>query len=138
MIHAKKYAAADYDAIAALWKRGVSTLEIADALGIPKNSVCRMARTARLRGDPRFPERGFWPQPQPRSPAFTPPEPPAPPSKGCPLVDLEPSGCRYAITDFAAPVHLFCGEPQRPDSAYCAVHHTLCNPLPHLRLRRAA
>ena len=45
------------DAIARLWALGQPTLEIARRLEIPKNSVCRLARTARLRGDPRFPAR---------------------------------------------------------------------------------
>ena len=31
--------------------------DIGKRLGIPKNSICRLARNARLRGDPRFPAR---------------------------------------------------------------------------------
>lgn len=39
------------------------------------------------------------------------------------LLDLEPSDCRWPVTDDRP--HLFCGEPKLPGSSYCACHKPL-------------
>lgn len=37
-----------------------------------------------------------------------------------PLLDLNPSDCRWPVTDDRP--FLFCGEPKAPESSYCACH----------------
>lgn len=39
------------------------------------------------------------------------------------LDELQPDECRYPYGDGP---FLFCGNPQQPDSSYCAGHHRLC------------
>jgi GcrA cell cycle regulator len=125
--------------IASLWADKVTTAEIGRRLNMPKNSVCGMARSARLKGDPRFPERGLQ---APRGPrrvgrGKAPPDPvsalvlvPARP-RGGPLrvFELEAHHCRYAvISGTARGDHWFCAKPKQVGSPYCAEHHALCNP----------
>ena len=55
---AVSYGEEDLARIAELWAQRLPTAEIGRRLNVPKNSICRLARDARLKGDPRFPERG--------------------------------------------------------------------------------
>ena len=59
--------------IAELWAQGVITEEIARRLDMTKGSVCRLARDARLRGDPRFPARGRFDMTKRKCVPITPP-----------------------------------------------------------------
>ena len=128
--------------IAKFWARSITTAEIGRLLCISKNSVCRLARDARLRGDPRFPER-VQPPREPTPPRLrarrskAPPLSvsalviaPAPPARGpFRVVELQPHHCRYAVfSGSERGDHRFCGEPRQANSPYCAVHHVLCNP----------
>ena len=137
-----KYTEDDLARIAALWADKVTTAEIGRRLRISKNSICRLARDARLKGDPRFPERGLQVQREPKEArqagkSKAPPEPvsvlafaPARP-KGGPLrvYELEAHHCRYAVISGAARGdHWFCAKPKQVSSPYCAEHHALCNP----------
>lgn len=128
--------------MASLWADKVSTAEIGRRLDMPKNSVCGAARSARLRGDPRFPERriSFAPKtPQPRPaeklkarPALRPVVVvvSAPPARGpFRVIDLQAHHCRYPVfSGSERGDHRFCGEPHQANSPYCAEHHALCNP----------
>jgi GcrA cell cycle regulator len=137
--------------IASLWADKISTAEIGRRLHISKNSVCRLARDARLRGDPRFPERGLnvaREAPKPRQAGKSEARPasvsaivvvPAPPARGpFRVVDLQPHHCRYAVfSGSERGDHRFCGEPRQANSPYCAEHHALCNPPLVYRAKRA-
>jgi hypothetical protein len=128
--------------IASLWADKATTAEIGRRLRMPKNSVCGMARSARLRGDPRFPERGInvtrKATPKPRPPGKTKARPapppalvvPAPPARGpFRVFELLSHHCRYPMfSGFERGDHRFCGEPRWESSPYCAKHHALCNP----------
>lgn len=139
-----RYTEDDLARIAALWADKVSTAEIGRRLRISKNSVCRLARDARLKGDPRFPERGMnvareAPEPRPRpaaaktSKARPAPRPivvvSAPPAHGpFRVFDLLARHCRYPVfSGSERGDHRFCGEPRQENSPYCAGHHALCN-----------
>jgi GcrA cell cycle regulator len=137
--------------IASLWADKVTTAEIGRRLDISKNSVCRLARDARLRGDPRFPERGLnfageAPTPRQARKSEARPAPvsavvlvPAPPARGpFRVFDLQPHHCRYAVfSGLERGDHRFCGEPKQANSPYCAEHHALCNPSLHYVKKRA-
>ena len=141
---ASKYGEDVLARIAALWADKVSTAEIGRRLRISKNSICRLARDARLKGDPRFPERGInvareAPQPRPRPVAKTSKARPAPPPvlvvvsapparRPFRVFDLLPCHCRYPVfSGSQRGDHRFCGEPRQANSPYCAEHHALCN-----------
>lgn len=47
-----------WDAVLGLWATGLSARLIAEQTGVPRNSVCRIAREARSRGDARAVARG--------------------------------------------------------------------------------
>jgi GcrA cell cycle regulator len=128
-----KYTEDDLARIAALWADKVTTAEIGRRLNMPKNSVCGMARSARLKGDPRFPERGLQVPRKPKAPpepvsvlAFVPARPRSGPLR---VFELEAHHCRYAvISGTARGDHWFCAKPKQAGSPYCAEHHALCNP----------
>lgn len=42
------------------------------------------------------------------------------------LADLDLKDCRFAVTDHAAAVHLFCGRPSLRGYSYCQEHRDLC------------
>jgi GcrA cell cycle regulator len=143
------YGEDDLARIAELWAQQLSTAEIGRELELPKNSVCRLARNARLRGDPRFPERRFErsePKPRQIGKSKAPPAPvlvpliaPSPPKRGpFRVFELEPHHCRYPV--FSGQTrgdHRFCGEPRRHNSAYCDKHDALCNTGLFARAKRA-
>ena len=57
-----------------------------------------------------------------------PPEAPVPADfLGLTILDLPLNGCRYPSGDGP---YLFCGNPQRDGSSYCAYHHKKCNYMP--------
>jgi hypothetical protein len=129
-----KYTEDDLARIASLWADKVTTAEIGRRLRISKNSVCRLARDARLRGDLRFPVRV---RPSPMSAVVI---VPAPPARGpFRVIELLAHHCRYAVfSGSERGDHRFCGEPRQANSPYCAKHHALCNPGPtHYAKKRA-
>jgi hypothetical protein len=44
--------------------------------------------------------------------------------RGVPMADLQPHGCRFAVTPTGVPAHghLFCNEPSEPGAPYCCEH----------------
>jgi hypothetical protein len=129
------------DKIAELWAKGLTTAVIGERVGIPKNSVCRLAYEARIAGDARFPARAL--RPVPKSKGVKPrvimrpvmPRRKRPPYSGPKpralhpfIYELKPGECRYAVTsiDMARDAHRFCAKPQAEGSSYCAEHYDLC------------
>jgi hypothetical protein len=41
------------------------------------------------------------------------------------LKDLPAGRCKWPVSEFHARLHLFCGQPQAPDSVYCAAHTSM-------------
>jgi hypothetical protein len=143
------YGADTLDKIAELWAKGVKTTEIARLLKIPHGSACRLARKARLRGDPRFPARLFAPlrgprpttKPKSEKPRSKParlkarPKPkhrPAPKSASPPIdllypriYELAANACRYPTGEREGEQR-FCAKSQKHGFAYCEEHYTLC------------
>jgi len=138
----------DLDQIAELWAEGLTTTVIGQRLKIPKNSVCRLARNARLSGDPRFPMRVGLGPPKKKAdggsarggsikPRALPPDPPPArprtPSMAARclenrrprIYELRPNECRYPVIAEGRD-HRFCAAPQRPGSSYCGKHADLC------------
>ena len=107
--------------IAELWAQGVITEEIARRLDMTKGSVCRLARDARLRGDPRFPPRGRFDMTKRKCA-------PIPIIKINPmLIDLKPGQCKWPVRSEGerGEEHHFCADPQAPSSPYCKTHAAL-------------
>ena len=103
--------------IADLWASGIITEEIGRRLGASKGSVCRLARDARLRGDPRFPARGRF--------DMTKRAPPAPKPKTNPTVfELMPDDCKWPVRSEGerGELHFFCAKPRQAGSPYCPKH----------------
>jgi hypothetical protein len=143
------YDAVTLDQIAVLWAAQLTTAQIGVRLHIPKNSICRLARTARLRGDSRFPARGFVnrrksdPQPEPEIVSLPPRAPrryvmvgrrevrlpPVALHNPPRIYELGPHACKYPIAEPAPRDHRFCAKPQYPGSAYCPEHDDLCRSL---------
>jgi len=112
------------DEIAKLWAQGVITEEIARRLKTTKGSVCRKARDARLKGDPRFPARGRFDLTKHKET-----KPPTPTIKVNPnLFDLLPNQCKYPVRSEGerGEEHYFCAEPRTDGSPYCREHDALC------------
>ena len=139
----KKYDAGTLDQIAGLWAR-TKTSEIARLLKIPHGSVCRLARSARLCGDPRFPVRPSrvkraLPKPEPKlavKKAALPRRRPAPTPASAvrPRIwELRENQCRYPVHETDAREHLFCAAPTREREPYCPTHFALCNNPPHAK-----
>jgi hypothetical protein len=133
----KPYGPAIIDRIAELWASKLTTREIGAELGIPKNSVCRLAFNARARGDERFPPRGssFHPLreeskvPKPPKhrvfPASLRPTRPIGPRRIYELIERE---CRYPVDiDAVSSHHLFCAAATLAETSYCEKHLALCN-----------
>ena len=138
----------DLDQIAELWAEGLTTTVIGQRLKIPKNSVCRLARNARLSGDPRFPMRVGLGPPKKKADGGSarrgsvkllalPPDP-SPARSRTPsmaarrlenrhprIYELRPNECRYPVIAEGRD-HRFCAAPQRPGSSYCGKHADLC------------
>ena len=110
--------------IAELWAQGVITEEIARRLDMTKGSVCRLARDARLRGDPRFPARGRFDMTK-RTRRST-PVPQAPKTNPM-LVDLKPNECKWPVRSEGerGDEHHFCADIRLPGSPYCKDHAAL-------------
>ena len=110
--------------IAQLWAQGVITEEIARRLDMTKGSVCRLARDARLRGDPRFPARGRFDMTKRKCvPIAAPPPPKTNPT----LFDLKPGECKWPVRSEGerGDLHFFCADPRAPGSPYCKEHTAL-------------
>ena len=143
----KKYDAGTLDRIAELWARDTKTSEIARILKIPLGSTCRLARNARLCGDPRFPVRPslmkrapLKPEPKlaarkaalPRRRVAKPA--PKPVSAVRPRIwELRENQCRYPVHETDTREHLFCAAPTREREPYCPMHSALCNNPPHAK-----
>jgi GcrA cell cycle regulator len=139
------------DKIAELWAEGLTTAVIGERLGIPKNSVCRLAFHARREGDARFPARAFAIPKKPKKPKSKPllmrpamprrkrPSHPEPKPRSMPplIYELNPNECRYPVTAFEGGRgdHRFCAAPQVAGSPYCAKHHELCQAVARPRVR---
>jgi hypothetical protein len=115
--------------ISNLWAAGFTTDRIAAELSMTKGSVCRMAREARMSGDPRFPPRnsgrgvapGVGPQPVIVE---------VPPRLKPMLCDLKPGCCKWTVwSGESRGEHHFCAEPQFPGSPYCKKHRALATSL---------
>jgi hypothetical protein len=152
----QKYDADTLDRLAELWALGRTADDIGRCLRVPKNSICRLARNARLSGDPRFPARNAGrphsaPKPKPsraprparkaalprRRPVKSLPKPaPKPVSVIRPRIwELRERQCRYPVAETDTREHLFCAEATNGES-YCPTHLALCNQ--PLHARRAA
>ena len=122
------------DDIAQLWAQGVITEEIARRLDMTKGSVCRLARDARLRGDPRFPARGRFDMTKRKCVPIPPPSPPPPPKTNPMLLDLKPGECKWPVrSGEERGEHYFCAERQLPGGPYCAEHEALATAPKHIR-----
>lgn len=136
----KPYGPEVYDRVAELWAQNLTTSEIGAALDIPKNSVCRMAFTARSRGDERFPMREtfFRKESKMARPVF-PAALPSPRTASPPrLYELIAGQCKYPVSTEDGE-HRFCAATQRPGSPYCHEHHAICNgPTKGLTMRALA
>jgi hypothetical protein len=105
--------------IAELWAGGLITEEIARRIGATKGSVCRLARDARLGGDPRFPVRGRFDVTNRKR------MPPAPKPKTNPLlIDLKINDCKWPVRSEGehGDLHYFCANPCEAGSPYCPEH----------------
>ena len=97
----RKHPADILDQIALLWDTPLTTLEMGAKLGVPKNTVCGKARTARLAGDLRFPARQLGSSRRRNDePTLVAPPPerpiPSPPTLILPLVRAAPEPRRQA------------------------------------------
>jgi hypothetical protein len=139
----QKYDADTLDRIAEFWALGRTVIEIGKRLRIPKNSICRLARTARLNGDPRFPARNAG---RPRG-ALKPKAPSAPrparkvalprrrPAKATPIPvrevhpriwELRERQCRYPVRETDMHEQLFCAKATEDFQSYCPEHVAFC------------
>ena len=142
----KPYGPKILDRIAELWAQNLTTREIAAALGIPKNSVCRLAFNARSRGDERFPPRGspFHPLREeskvpkpPKHPVFPASLRPTRPVGPLRIYELAERECRYPVEFVNG--HLFCAEATVGETSYCEKHNAVCNaPKKALGMRQLA
>jgi hypothetical protein len=142
-----KYGDGDLARIAKLWAANASTAEIGRRLELSKNTVCRLARDARLSGDPRFPAREFknlLREPKTARRVGKSKAPPAPilapfQRRRGPLrvFELEAQHCRYPVSSGLQRDHRFCGKPRQAGSSYCGEHHALCNTGPLARAHLA-
>ena len=139
MFNARKYGVETIDQMAKLWAKGLSVTLIGQRLGVPKNSICRMAWSARKAGDPRFPKRQrgrimsakLGPPAEARVRKVKAPVPVAvaltlpsrAPGEHPMLVDLRPNECKWPV--HSGPEkgeHYFCAALQLPGSPYCQEH----------------
>ena len=114
-------------------RRDLSASGIANRLGVTKNAVIGKVHRMKLTITNRKPAppaparvRVRWPaakhRPLPVAAPVTPPIEPAP--LGLRIEQLESGVCRYPHGDY--PPYLYCGQPTKPDSPYCAFHHRIC------------
>lgn len=154
------------DAILKLWDAETKGQEIADKLGVTRNTVMGIVHRARKKDGPKpanretnqfkpkDPTQPKAPKVKPRVKAPTParvapvwvrtpdPELFTAPDEGVPLMDAKPHHCRWVVGKTPlAERHtqaLFCGaHVMLPGGSYCAEHHGLVYPPPHEQKRMA-
>jgi GcrA cell cycle regulator len=133
-----------------LWQENISAQEIADRLGVTKNTIVGKVTRIRNRGydlrKRKPPEQVVAVARRTSVPKPVVPWVPAPradpviepktvhvagPKR---LMDLGIDDCRYVISGELASSYLFCGEP-KAGKAYCAAHHKLCYIKPPSRVK---
>ena len=118
-----------------LWQKNVTALNIANLLGLTKNSVIGRVNRLRTKGHDlrkkELPAKGKAmkkrkPVSKPVILRWT------GPSKN--IAELKTYDCRYVISDRSDELFLFCGKPKVFNS-YCAEHHALCHARPANRVK---
>ena len=118
-----------------LWQKNVTALNIANLLGLTKNSVIGRVNRLRTKGHDlrkkELPAKGKAmkkrkPVSKPVILRWT------GPSKK--IAELKTYDCRYVISDRSDELFLFCGKPKVFNS-YCAEHHALCHARPANRVK---
>ena len=118
-----------------LWQKNVTALNIANLLGLTKNSVIGRVNRLRDKGHDlrkrELPAKGKAmkkrkPVSKPVILRWT------GPSKS--IAELKTYDCRYVINDRSDELFLFCGKPKVFNS-YCAEHHALCHARPPNRVK---
>ena len=118
-----------------LWQTNVTALNIANLLGLTKNSVIGRVNRLRTKGHDlrkrELPAKGK--AMKKRNPVSKPvilrwTEPPKS------IAELKTYDCRYVINDRSDELFLFCGKPKVFNS-YCAEHHALCHARPPNRVK---
>ena len=118
-----------------LWQKNVTALNIANLLGLTKNSVIGRVNRLRTKGHDlrkrELPAKGK---------AMKKRKPVSKPvilrwtgaSKS--IAELKTNDCRYVINDRSDEQFLFCGKPKVFNS-YCAEHYALCHARPANRVK---
>jgi GcrA cell cycle regulator len=133
-----------------LWQENISAQEIADRLGVTKNTIVGKVTRIRNRGydlrKRKPPEQVVAVARRTSVPKPVVPWVPAPradpviepktvhvagPKR---LMDLGIDDCRYVISGELASSYLFCGEP-KAGKTYCAAHHKLCYVKPPAKVK---
>jgi hypothetical protein len=141
--HNTKYDAGTLDRLAELWALGRTASDIGKRLHIPKNSICRLARAARLKGDPRFPARNAGrPRRAPKPKVTRAPRPARkaalPRRRPTPILvmevhpriwELQERQCRYPVRETDTHEHLFCAKATKNFQSYCPEHFALSRSL---------
>jgi GcrA cell cycle regulator len=126
--HALGWLAERIDRLKALWTRGLTASEIGNELGVSRNAV--IGKIHRLKGyeSARMPAGNKHARPPP-APKPKPPAPKQPrvvlnvPFLNLTIDELRAGVCRYPHGE-ASP-YLFCGQPTRKGSPYCALHRRM-------------
>ena len=117
--------------IAALWKAGMSMLQIAEETGAPSRSaVAGYIHREGLERPEHLPKRRTTVRKQRRRAwsmaAKTAPRPPRRKSGPLTIMELSDVTCRYPLGAPKEPATLYCGEPAVPGAPYCASHCEVC------------
>lgn len=105
------------DLLRTLFAAGAPYSEIAAKTGVSRSAVA--SKVARLKLAPRGSNRPR-PKQKPKLPKWYPPLPERKLKRGCSVMELKDSSCRWPIQD--RPIYLFCGHQHIAGSPYCAPH----------------
>ena len=113
-------------------RKDLSASGIASRLGVTRNAVIGKTHRMKMtisRAKPATPAvarvRVRWPAAKQRPlPHVVAPAPIELAPLGLRIEQLESGVCRYPYGDY--PPYLYCGQPTKPDSPYCAFHHRIC------------